>query len=429
MTAGDISSANFFLDQDVIADPHPYFESLRGRCPVVREPHYGVMVVTGHTEAAAILKDADTFSSCVAAGGPFPPLPFDVAGDDIGDLIDDHRAELPMSAHIATMDPPHHTRVRSLLSKMFTPARISARESFIRHVADTTLDEFVDAGTCEFRSQYASPFATLVIIDLLGFPPMTPQELAASMVPQPDGENLGGLAEESVSANPLAFLNGPLAANIEDRRNNPRDDLFTEFATVTYPDGSTPELMDLVRPASFLIAAGIETINKLLTSAVRVLADRPDLQRLLRENPSTIADFVDESLRFDAPIQTIFRLARRSSTVGDVHIPAGTVVMVCTGAVNRDPSEFHHPNDFRIDRVNGRAHVSFSRGVHTCLGAALSRSEAVISISRLLERTSHVAVDERHHGPPGDRRYTYEPNFMMRGITDLHLCLTPKTEG
>jgi cytochrome P450 len=166
----DYDRVDYFTDQSLVHDPHPYFDHLRNRCPIAREPHYGVYAVTGYEEAAAILKDTDTFSACVSVGGPFPPLPFECSGDDISGLIELNRSKLPMYEHMVTMDPPQHTDARSLLSRLLTPSRLKENEQFMWALADRQLDEFLANGHCEFLAEYAKPFSLLVIADLLGVP-------------------------------------------------------------------------------------------------------------------------------------------------------------------------------------------------------------------------------------------------------------------
>jgi cytochrome P450 len=134
MTA-DFDTVDYFTDQSLVPDPHPYFDHLRSKCPVVREPHYGVLAVTGFDEATTVLKDTDTFSSCIAVAGPFPPLPFTPEGHDITDQITAHRSMLPMFEHMVTMDPPDHTNARSLLNRLLTPSRLKENEDFMWRLA------------------------------------------------------------------------------------------------------------------------------------------------------------------------------------------------------------------------------------------------------------------------------------------------------
>ena len=144
----DFDTIDYFTDPSLVPDPHPYFDHLRGKCPVVREPNYGVLAVTGYEEAATVLKDADTFSSCIAVAGPFPPLPFTPEGDDITDQITAHRPQMPMFEHMVTMDPPDHTNARSLLNRLLTPSRLKENEDFMWRLADQCLDDFIADGKC-----------------------------------------------------------------------------------------------------------------------------------------------------------------------------------------------------------------------------------------------------------------------------------------
>jgi cytochrome P450 len=414
-------SIDFFTDASLIPDPHPYFDYLRSKSPVVRLPHYGVVAVTGYEEATAVYKDTDSFSNCVALGGPFPPLPFEPAGDDINAQIEAHRQQFPMYEHMVTMDPPEHSRARSILSRLLTPSRLKQNEEFMWRLADRQLDEFLVNGECEFISEYAKPFATLVIADLLGVPEDDHKEFRVVLGAGRPGSRVGALDHESVGVNPLQWLDDKFSSYIEDRRREPRNDVLTALATAKYPDGSTPEVIEVVRSATFLFAAGQETTAKLLTAALRVLGDRPDIQQRLRDDRSLIPNFIEESLRMDSPVKSDSRLARKTTTLGGLDIPAGTVVVVLPGAVNRDPRRFENPHEFRLDRANVREHMAFARGVHSCPGGPLARVEGRVSIERILDRMSHIAIDEAHHGPAAERRYTYEPTYILRGLSELHL--------
>jgi cytochrome P450 len=421
----DLASVDYFSDPAVAQDPYDYLDYLRSQGPVFREPHHGVVAVTGYAEVMAAFKDTDAFSAVNAIGGPFPPLPFEPKGDDITELIEAHRHLFPINEHLVVMDPPAHTRARSLLTKLLTPKRLKENEDFMWQLVDHQLDEFIDPaaseGHCEFLSEYARPFATLAITDLLGVPEEDRDEIREALgAGQPKG-GVGALDGEPVGLNPLQYLDDKFSAYLADRRREPRDDVLTTMATATYPDGSTPELLEVVRPATFLFAAGQETVTKLLSSAVQVLGERPDLQKLVRDNRKLVSPFIEESLRTQSPTKVDFRLARKTTTLGGVHIPAGTVLMLCLGAANRDPAKFEDPHEFRLDRKNVREHIAFGRGIHTCAGAPLARVEGVITVNRLLDRMHDITISEAKHGPADDRRYSYEPTFLLRGLTELHI--------
>lgn len=418
----EFESVDFFTDVSLIPNPYPYFDHLRARCPVLPRPDQGVMAVTGHSEALAVYKDP-AFSSCVSVAGPFSGLPFEPEGDDIGSLIEQHRSQIPMSEHIVTQDPPEHARTRGLLSRLLTPKRLKENEDFMWRLADQQLDEFLSRGSCEFLDDYARPFSGLVIADLLGVPVEDHEEFRDVF----SGKFSGGVEDDSVTRahNPLEYLDDKFTTHITERRRQPREDVLTELAQAKYPDGSTPEVIDVVRLATFLFAAGQETTTKLLSFGVRTLAENPNLQKLLREDRGRIPNFVEETLRMESPVKCHFRMARTTTSIGDIDIPAGSTVMLLPGASNRDARKFEQPDEFRIDRPNVREHVAFGRGNHSCPGAPLARAEGRISLNRILDRMADIAITEAEHGPPDARRYTYDPTWQMRGLSELHLEFNP----
>ena len=417
----DFETVNFFTDESLVPDPYPYFDYLRSKCPAAPASPFNVLAVTGYEEALAVYKDP-AFSSCVSVAGPFSGLPFGPDGDDVSELIEQHRAHVPMSEHITTQDPPLHTRTRGLLNKLITPKRLKENEDFMWRLADNQLDNFIGRGECEFLEDYAKPFSLLVIADLLGVPAEDHDEFRAVFA----SAQVGALGEESpTSRKPLQWLNDKFYSYIEDRRSTPREDVLTELAAAKYEDGSTPDIVDVMILSTFLFAAGTETTTKLVSSAVRIIGENPVFEAVLREDRSKIPAFLEETLRMESPVKAHFRMARTSTTIGDVKVPAGTTVMLLPGACNRDERKFENPNTFRADRHNVREQIAFVRGVHSCPGAPLARSEGRISLNRILDRMSDIRISEEHHGPADARRYTYEPTFIMRGLSELHVELTP----
>jgi cytochrome P450 len=291
--------------------------------------------------------------------------------------------------------------------------------------ADAQIDTFVDRGELELIGDFAGPFTLYVIADLLGVPEFEHETFRGELQGghQPE-RSLGSTGSGSLGHTPLEFLYDRFGTYIEDRRREPRDDVLTGLATATFPDGSTPEVIDVVRVAANLFSAGQETTVRLLAAAFQVLGERPDLQQLLRDDHDRIPDFVEECLRFESPVKGDFRLARQPTTVGGVDIPAGTTVMVVNGAANRDPRRFEDPAEFHLDRPNAREHLTFGRGIHACPGGPLARAEARVTVERLLDRLGDITISEAQHGPPGDRRYEYAPTYILRGLRHLHLEFT-----
>lgn len=421
----DFDSVDYFTDPSLVPDPHPYYDHIRSKDPVCCPITNNVLAVTGWEAANSVYKDSENFSSCVAVMGPFTPMPFTPEGDDICEQLEKHRTEIPMFEHMVTMDPPQHTDARSILARLLTPKRLKENEDFMWRLADRHIDEFIADGKCEFLAAYAKPFSLLVVADLLGVPESDHDDFREAFGAERPGTNIGGLDHEVIATNPLEWADEKFARYIEERRENPRDDVLTSIATAKYPDGSTPEVVDVVRTATFLFAAGQETTAKLLGSAMRVLSDRPDIQQQLREDRSLIPVFVEECLRMDSPVKSVFRMARKTTTLGDTPVPAGTTVMVSPGAANRDPKRFDNPHEFQLDRKNVREHIAFSRGIHSCPGAPLARVEGRVSIERLLDRLGDITVSEEKHGPIDSRRYVYEPTFILRGLTEINIEFTP----
>ena len=421
----DWKTIDYFSDQSLIEDPYPYFDELRSECPVLRLPNLGVVAVTGYDEASEVYRDTDSFSSCNSVIGPFATFPVPLEGDDVSEIIERYRDQLPMNEHMVTMDPPAHTRERALLMRRLTPRRLKDNEAFMWRLAGEQLDAFVRNGRCEFISAYAQPFAMLVVADVLGVPESDHQRFREGFGLAVTPGELGGGDRQGGDLNALGWLDAWFAEYIEDRRRSPRKDVLTDMALATYPDGTTPDVTSVVRSATFLFAAGQETTARLLAAALKHLAEHPELQDQLREHKELIPNFLEEALRVESPVKTDFRLARRSTQIGGVDIPAGTPVMVLNGAANRDPRHFECPHEFRIDRPNAGAHIAFGRGIHSCPGGPLARAEGRVSIERILDRMRDIRLSDEHHGPPGARRFAYEPTWILRGLTKVHLEFTP----
>jgi cytochrome P450 len=262
----------------------------------------------------------------------------------------------------------------------------------------------------------------LVIADLLG----VPEEDHETFREELQGEERPTKGE--LTHKPLEFLYDRFTKYIEDRRTEPRADVMTELAHATFPDGSLPPVDDVMRISANLFAAGQETTARMMGTALRVIGERPELQQQLRDRRELIPRFIEECVRIESPLQGQFRMARVPTTVGGVDVPAGGSVFVMPGAANRDPRQFPDPAEFKLDRANGRQHVGFGFGIHTCAGAPLARAEGNVSINRVLDRMADIRISEAKHGPSGARRYEYTPIYLLRGLERLHLEFTPVAE-
>ena len=400
-----------------------YLRYLRAQGSVVREPHHGSVMVVGYDEAMQVFNQQGTvFSSCNAVNGPIPPMPFASEGDDLTALVATHRPEMPWGEHLVTYDGDFHQIHRSFLTQLLTHKRLKANEDYVSGLIDRLIDGLIDRGGCEITKDFAHALSTLVICDLLGVPEEDRDELirVLGLPPTQVGEEAN--QEEKSFADPLTYLHDRFRGYMEDRLVRPQDDMLTALAQSKFKDGSSPDLATLVRLACFLFGAGQDTSARLVAFSFKVLSDFPGVQARVRADPAKlIPEFIEETLRWDNPVKTLSRLAMRPTRLGGVDIAAGTVVTVQIGGANRDPAHFADPDAFDLDRPNKRDHVSFSRGAHGCLGAPLARMEARLTLEKFLARTSDIRVSEAHHGPRGERRYAYEPTYLLNGLRELHV--------
>ena len=394
-----LENLDFFTDKSLVDDPYDYYDAIR-RCPIRREPAHGVVMVSGYEEAVAVQRDTDqALSVCNIVSGPWSGIPIETDSDDISDLIERHRQRVTFGEYFITFDPLKHTAHRSVLGRLFTPKQLKDNEDFLWRLADEQLNRFIAKGKCEIVIDYNFPFTLDAITDLLG-------------VPEADRERFRRAAIAS-------------RLDIEDRRREPRYDVLTELALAKFPDGTTPGAIDVARVATFMFAAGHGTTIDLLSLAMLMLAERPDLQEQLREDHSKISAFIEEMLRFESPIKSNFRMARRTTKIGDIDVRAGTSVLVMNGAANRDPRRFDEPSEFRLGRPNKFGHLAFGRGIHTCPGAPIARAEVRVSLERILDRMADIRLSEAEHGPAGARRLKWDRTFLFRRLKELHLEFTP----
>ena len=306
----DFDGVDFFTDESLVADPYPYLEHLRGGPggPGTAPRRRGG---DGHDEAVAVYNDTAAFSSCNTVTGPFPGFPSRPTVTTSARFIEQYRDQLPMHEHLVTFDPPAHTDHRALLMRLITPKRLKENEAFMWALADRQLDEFLSAeGASSSRS--TQPFALLVVADLLGVPEADHELFrdrlgAASRRHRDDRRRVVVIEPAGVPRRVVLLVRRGSATR--------RDDVLSGLATATFPDGSIPDVLDVVRIATFLFAAGQETTARLLSSALQLIAENPDIQQRLRDERDRIPNFVEEVLRMESPVKSDFRMARRTTTL------------------------------------------------------------------------------------------------------------------
>jgi cytochrome P450 len=417
----DFAAVDYFSEPGLVDDPYPYGEWLRARCPVHHLGKHAAVMVTGYDDAVSVMRNNDDYSRVNAVGGPFPGIPVEAGIDDVSELIEEDRHTYPLADHMATFDPPDHDKHRHLITRLLTPKRLEGSEEFLWGLADREIDGWLERGRCEFVDDYAVPFATLTIADLLGVPEADHWKFRDAF----DTGVAGNVDGSTYTGGHSTGLVDWFVDYITDRRANPRSDMLTEIALATFADGTLPELKDTVSLATFFFAAGRGTTVMLLATMLRFIGEDPALQQTLRANRDKIPNFVEECLRLEAPIKANYRLARRSHELSGVGVQAGESIVMLLGACNRDPGRFDNPNELDLERSNAREHITFGRGIGACPGGSLARAEARITLNRVLDRMGDIRVAETEHGPAGDRRYSYEPSYFLRRMTELHIEFTP----
>jgi cytochrome P450 len=321
------------------------------------------------------------------------------------------------------MDGKQHADLRALLGRVRTYKRLKANEDYLHDLADRLIDRFAASGACDVMPEYAHATTTYAISDLMGIPMADRAELLELIGAPPS--QVAGDAPHKVGPDPLIFMKPRFNQYLHERLEEPRGDLMSELIHATFKDGSKPEFDAISNLARFLFGAGQDTTSRLIAMALLLLAEDPALQDRLRADPARIPDFLEEVLRYDAPVKVAYRLALIDTRIGDLPVAAGTLVTVCLTGASNDPAKFHDPAAFDIERPGVRDHLAFSRGIHGCIGAPLGRMEARIAIERLLGRIANIRIDEERHGPPGARQYRFEPTYSFRSLSELHIRFDP----
>jgi cytochrome P450 len=394
-------------------NPYQFFELLREHEPVHQTP-FGVYLITRHADASAIVRDphlstnqqnSDLFRAFAEANAP----------------TDDNAMDQDLMNNVVMlfMDPPDHTRLRSLVSKAFTPRMVERLRARIQEIVDERLDavEARGDGRMDVVTDLAYPLPVVIICELLGVPPEDhatfqswSSELAASIDPDP---LIKPDQRARIDAAGDAFLEY-FTDLIERRRHALRDDLLSALIAAE-EGGDRLSEEELLGTALFLLVAGHETTVNLIGNGTLALLQHRDQLERLRDDPSLDRQAVEELLRFDSPVQLTQRITLDDYEVGGVTIPKGQNLVPLLGAANRDAAEFEEPDRLDLGRGNANRNVAFGGGHHFCLGASLARLEGAVAIGTLVRRFPRIVLA----GSP-ERRTT----FTLRGLEHLPAAIS-----
>ena len=356
-------------DIGITADPYPVFARLRDEAPLYYNERYDFWALSRHADVEKALSDWETFSN---------------SRSDILELV---KSTFDMPKGVMMFeDPPEHTMLRGLMSRVFTPRRMAEIEDQIRRYCVNCLDPLVGSGGFDIISELASMMPMRVIGMLLGIP-----ESEQVSVRDANDANLRtrpGAPMKVADATKIA--DGSIYADyVEWRAANPSDDLMTALLNVEFTDRSGEHRKltrkEVLHYTQVVAGAGNETTGRLIGWLAKVLAEHPDQRREIAEDRSLVLRAVDETLRFEPTGPHVARYVARDFTYGGTTVPAGSAMLLLFGAANRDERRYRLPDTFDIHRDN-ISHLTFGKGVHYCLGANLARLEGRVALDELLTR-------------------------------------------
>jgi cytochrome P450 family 144 len=395
-----------FFSPDALQDPYPLYDRMRAEAPIHRIGESVFYVVCGWDALLEAVERVEDFSSNLTAtmvyhdDGTVSPFDMGPPGDP--------------SHALATADDPVHAIHRRILLPHLSAKRVRIIEEFAANTADRLWEENLHDGQIEWMSAMANRLPMMVVARLLGLPADDVDKLirlgyAATTlldgIVTPDQLQAAGMAAIELSRYVLKYF--------EKASANAEHSLIGDVAA-RCASGELEQTPALSIMLTLFGAAG-ESTASLLGSAAWILTDRPEIQRQVRENPRLLGAFIEEALRFEAPFRGHFRHVLRDTTLAGVELPADSHLLLMWGAANRDPAHVETPNDFRLDRISGKDHVTFGKGVHFCVGAALARLEARIVLGMLLERTSWIEAAD-----VGD----WLPSILVRRREHLQLAVS-----
>jgi cytochrome P450 len=386
---------------EMLEDPYPFYHRLRAASPVFWAEGLDAWLATRYDDAAAALRNSQLSSDRSVR------LRQRMAGKGLDDLL------TRSSRSMIHLDPPDHTRQRTLVNKAFTPRAVDAMAPHIQALVDGCLDAVQGRGAMDVIADLAYPLPVTVIAEMLGVPP----EDRARFKKWSDEISffLSGNAAEAPpeelrrSLHSRGELVDYFRAVVARRRAQPQADLLTALAQAEEAGGRLSE-DEVYDNAVLLLIAGNETTTNLIGNGLLALLRHPDQLRKLQADPSLIPNAVEELLRYDGPVQFTTRVAKTDLTLGGQAVRAGQMVFLMLGAANRDPAQFPEPDRLDVTRKDVK-HIAFGAGPHFCLGAPLARLEGQIAFRTLLRRLPGLRLAE---GPIEHRN-----NINLRGLQAL----------
>jgi cytochrome P450 len=401
-----IAHPGTFFSAASLQDPYPLYERMRAAGAVHRIGESEFYAVCGWDAVNDIIGRPEDFSANLTA-----TMTYTAEGTVKAFEMD--RLDGPTHV-LATADDPAHAVHRKLLVRHLAARRIRRIEQFAADTADRLWNEALRDGHIEWMDAMANRLPMMVVAELIGVPGTDTAQLmkwgyAATHMLE------GLVSEEQLAAAGVAVmeLSGYINEQFHLAAADPQDNLLGELARAC----ASGEVDTFAAQAMMVIlfAAGGESTASLLGSAAWILANRPDIQQQVRENPELLTAFIEEMLRYEPPFRGHYRHVRNGTTLAGVDLPADSHLLLLWGAANRDPAHFDRPGEFLLDRAEAKGHISFGKGAHFCVGAALARLEATIVLRLLLDRTS--TIEQADVG-------RWMPSLLVRRLERLELTVS-----
>jgi cytochrome P450 len=362
-----------FMPMQSVRDPYPTYAAMRDAGRVLQTP-LGAVMVHRYDDVREVHGDHEHYSMGALAGA----VGGRAGGEGGGGFL---------AQTMLTTDPPDHERLRRGVNRAFTPRSIVQIEERVRDITRRLLASKTDGATFDIVADYAAPLPTVVIAELLGVPPEDAAQFRLWSDSITGGE--GSMMAMGGSGNAAVAMRRYLLDQIARRQDNPTDDLIGRMVEANRDGSMSNE--EVAAACVLLLIAGNETTMRLITNMTLAFGRFADVQDRVIKDRSLVTAAVEETLRFDTPVQMLFRATKSPVAVGDAELRAGSIVLTMLGAANRDPVAFPDPDVFDLDRA-GNPHVSFGHGIHFCLGAQLARMEARIAFEELFELVPRLEV-------------------------------------
>ncbi|MGH9113678.1 MAG: cytochrome P450 [Acidimicrobiales bacterium] len=401
---GELSLIEALQSPEHRADPHPRYHRLRRDEPTLYIPEFDEFVLTRYADCEAVLRDA-RFSS----DPQHRRLEFPLDEQDVRTQLSTTDLNV-----LLFIDPPDHTRIRRLVTSAFTPRAVEGMRAHIREIVDEILDEAAERGELDVVADLGYLLPVRVICEMLDVPrgdvhlfrewSSAATRLLDGVIPADELTHAVGGAIQLI-----AYLDGL----IDERRSHPGDDLLSGLIAAEEA-GETLTEAELRSTTLLLFVAGHETTLNLIGNGTHALLRHPGELARLRDDPSLVAGAVEECLRWDGPVHLTGRIATEDLNVNGLRVERGQQVMALLAAANRDPDRFPDPDRFDIARPDNH-HLTFSHGIHYCLGASLARAEGQIALGSLVQRFAELELLTEQP--------RYRDHFVLRGLDELRVSV------